>query len=127
MTAAFRKPATILVVEDDRATREALAAVLAGAGYTVLTAADGQEALDSFGVIVIPDLILLDMLMPRLDGWQFIAAFKQRLGRTPLPVLIATGTIVTAEWAADNHCCGFLHKPIDSQQLIAEVARCLGR
>ncbi len=80
MTAAFRKPATILVVEDDRATREALAAVLAGAGYTVLTAADGQEALDSFGVIVIPDLILLDMLMPRLDGWQFIAAFKQRLG-----------------------------------------------
>ena len=119
--------ARVLVVEDNEVAREGLAVVLGRAGYEVALAAGGQEALDLLRAGPAVDLILLDMLMPVLDGWRFLERLK-REGPGPLPPLvITTGTNLTLEWARDHGCQGFLKKPIDSEPLLAEVRRCLGQ
>ena len=63
---------TLLVVDDNDVAREGLAGVLRRAGYRVLPAANGEEALQLLRAGPPPDLILLDMLMPFLDGWHFL-------------------------------------------------------
>ncbi|HWG45696.1 MAG TPA: response regulator [Gemmataceae bacterium] len=112
--------AMILVVEDNDTCREGLAVLLRGEGYEVIPLRHGQEALDYLEGAPTPDLILLDMLMPVLDGWNFL----KRL-RLPVPVIIATGTILTPECAASHGCVGFLRKPIGAEALFTEVRRCL--
>src|SRR5947209_13870316 len=64
-------PKHILIVDDDAATRTAMTLVLEGTGYRVASASDGREALDYLQRSERPDLILLDLMMPRMDGWQF--------------------------------------------------------
>jgi CheY-like chemotaxis protein len=119
-------PARLLVVEDNEKAREGLATILRREGYEAVLAANGQEALDLLRVGPPPDLIILDMLMPVLDGWHFLETLKRR-GPRPLPnIVITTGTNITLEWALDHGCQGFLRKPIQTEALLAEVRRCLG-
>src|SRR4029079_4599115 len=73
-----------------------------------------------------PDLILLDMLMPVLDGWRFLERLRATPPQPRVPVIVLTGTILTREWARDNGCQGFLHKPVETDELLAEVRRGLG-
>jgi CheY-like chemotaxis protein len=116
-------PQTLLVVEDNDEAREGLAVVLRREGYDILLAEHGEEALDHLRSGASPDLVLLDMLMPVLDGWHFLARLWQQ---EPLPsVIIMTGSIVTREWALEHGCQGFLRKPIQPEQLLEEVRRCL--
>src|SRR6478736_4724834 len=100
---------TILVVEDNDITREGLAAVLRRAACRVATAENGQQALGVLGADPPPDLILLDMLMPVLDGWHFLDRLK-RSPRKSVPVVVTTGTILTPEWATQHGCAGFIKK-----------------
>ena len=116
----------ILVVEDNDVAREGLAVVLRREGYGVLTAANGEEALSHLRAGPRPDLILLDMLMPVLDGWHFLERLKREGPESPVPIIITTSTILSPEWALANGCQGFLHKPIEGQTLLEEVRRCLG-
>jgi two-component system chemotaxis response regulator CheY len=118
---------TILVVEDNDVAREGAAAALQGAGYQVVQAADGQEALDLLRSGPAPDLILLDMLLPVLDGWLFLERLRREGPLPTPPIVITTGTILTREWAGDHGCAGFVRKPIDTDELLAEVRRCLGQ
>ncbi len=122
MAADFR---VILVVEDNDVSREGFANVLRRAGYGVMLAADGREASNLLQSGESPDLVLLDMLMPVLDGWQFL---KWRAARPQpaVPVIITTGTNLSSEWARDHGCQGFLRKPIETAALLEEVGRCLG-
>jgi two-component system chemotaxis response regulator CheY len=113
---------TILVVEDNDICREGLAIVLRHEGYEVIAVRDGQEALNVLRAGPAPELILLDMLMPVLDGWSFLQEMAQY---PPIPIIITTGTILTPEWAACHGCFGFLRKPIETDDLLAEVKRCL--
>ena len=97
-----------------------LAAVLRNAGYGVVTASDGMEALVQLRSGPAPDLVLLDMLMPVLDGWRLL----ERIKETPagaIPVIITTGTILTKEWAAMKGCAGFIKKPVEEQDLLDEL------
>jgi CheY-like chemotaxis protein len=68
---------TLLVVEDNEAAREGLAFVLRRAGFHVLTAADGRRALLLLWSVPPPEVILLDMLLPVLDGWHFLERLRQ--------------------------------------------------
>jgi two-component system chemotaxis response regulator CheY len=113
---------TILVVEDNDICREGLATVLRHQGYQVIAVRHGQEALDLLEAGPVPDLILLDMLMPVLDGWSFLSEVAKY---PPIPIVITTSTILTPEWAACHGCVGFLRKPILTEDLLAEVKRCL--
>jgi CheY-like chemotaxis protein len=107
----------ILVVEDNPIASRQFAAVLAGQGYDVVAVGDGQEALDFLAANPPPDLILLDMLMPVLDGWQFLGLRPQ----PQVPVIVASSTSPPER----EGCAGFLRKPIESEELLAEVRRCL--
>jgi CheY-like chemotaxis protein len=118
---------TVLVVEDDAATRALLEATLREAGYAVVPAANGLEALAILRAGPPPDLILLDMLMPVLDGWHFLGRLMQLWPPGHVPILITTATtILTREWAEAHGCAGCLRKPVEVQELLAEVRRCLG-
>ncbi len=110
-----------MVVEDNDLSREELALTLRKAGYEVISVHHGREALDYLEVGPSPDLILLDMLMPVLDGWHFL----QKSPHPSAPIIITTSTILTREWATAHGCAGFLRKPISTEELLAEVHRCL--
>lgn len=112
--------ARILVVEDNDLCREEWTAVLRAEGYEAVPLCHGQAALDYLENNPTPDLILLDMLMPVLDGWHFLKRLSM-----PVPIIIATSTVLSREWAATHDCAGFLRKPIGKEDLLAEVRICL--
>jgi CheY-like chemotaxis protein len=117
---------TLLLVEDDETNREGLADYLRREGFDVVPLADGRQALDHLRQHPKPDLILLDMLLPVLDGWRFLEEVREA-GIKPLPpIIIATGTqAIGREWAFAHGCAGFVHKPIDPAALQDEIMRCL--
>jgi len=113
---------TIMVVEDNAIAREGLAVILRGHGFNVVAFDNGLDALNHVATGNKQDLILLDMVLPLLDGWHFL----QRLKSLPVgatPVIVTTGTILTREWAAQNGCAGFLRKPIEEDELLDEINR----
>jgi CheY-like chemotaxis protein len=119
-------PAVILIVEDNTVTREGLVTILRRQGYDALTAKDGGAALELLFRGSKPDLILLDMLMPGVDGWHFLARFRANRSDS-VPVVIMTGSILTAEWAEAQDCAGFIRKPIDEDELLVAVRHALAR
>jgi CheY-like chemotaxis protein len=116
---------TVLVVEDNRILREGLAVVLREEGCTVALAADGKEALACLRSQPPPAVVLLDMMMPVVDGWQFLKERRQTPALASVPVLIMTGLgIANAEWAASLGAAGLLRKPVEPEALLAEIRRC---
>src|SRR5579875_3283981 len=113
----------LLIVDDSYFTRQGLATVLRREGYEIVLATNGAEALAILGAIR-PDLILLDMLMPILDGWHVLQQLKAR-NFPPVPIILVTATGLTRRWAEDHGCCGFIPKPIIPAELLKEVRRCL--
>jgi CheY-like chemotaxis protein len=103
----------LLVVEDNAATREALGGFLRQAGYSVLGAANGQEALDCLERETHPDLILLDMMMPVMDGWRFLEELGRLNPPPAAPLVITTSGITTRDWALAHGAAGFVQKPIE--------------
>jgi CheY-like chemotaxis protein len=124
MATAQPQAKTIMVVEDNAIAREGLGVILQRHGFNVIAFENGLDALNQLATGMTPDLILLDMLMPVLDGWHFL----QRVKGLPVgsaPVVVTTGTILTREWAAQNGCAGFLRKPIEEDELLDEINRLL--
>ena len=110
----------ILVVDDDPDLREFLRLVLTSMGFEVTSAANGREALDDMDGHD-PDLILLDMKMPVMDGWEFCRALEGRDARPPIVVLTAAPD--PAGRAAEVHAEGWLGKPFEIADLEAIVRR----
>jgi CheY-like chemotaxis protein len=116
---------TVLVIEDDSIQREGLAAVLRPQGFTVLTAENGSDALNRLSSNL-PDIILLDMLMPSRDSWWFLEQRKRLPALASIPVIITTGLPVAGrEWASSLGAAGLLRKPFEAESLLAEIRRCL--
>src|ERR1700722_15142768 len=101
----------ILLVEDNDAAREGLAGALHHEGYGVAQAADGQRAFDLMRAGPRPDLVILDLLLPVMDGWEFLQRLRGEL-RSPVPVLVTTATFLTPPWAESHECAGYLRKPV---------------
>ena len=119
---------TILVIEDNTTQREGLATVLRQQGFTVLMAVDGNDALHRLSSGPFPDLILLDMLIPRGDGdgWWFLQQRKRIRSLASVPVLITTAIPVAGrEWASSLGAAGLVRKPYEVELLLAEIHRCL--
>ncbi len=113
--------APVLVVEDDAMLRELIALILEGEGMGAETAANGQEALDHVAR-QLPSLILLDMTMPVMDGWQFCRELDRRGGRRPR-IVVLTAATDPAQRADEVHADGWLAKPFDRDALLALVRR----
>ena len=83
----------VLLVDDDEDVRVSLRALLVSQGYAIAEARDGQQALDYLQDNPPPCLILLDLVMPRMDGWEFLTLKAQDKKLAALPVVITSGTV----------------------------------
>ena len=114
---------SVLIVEDDDLTRDALSIMLQEDGYQVLCAENGQAALEQLQRTRPPGLILLDMMMPVMTGWEFLTQRKQDPRLAAIPVVICSGTGDAARQAASLGAAGYLKKPIEFQVLLATIRR----
>ena len=94
---ADRSSASILVVEDDLPTLETLSRSLASMGYTAHAALNGRSGLDWLANYPTPDLILLDLMMPEMDGFEFLRELRKRSAFADVPVIVVTAKELTAE------------------------------
>ena len=116
----------ILIIEDEAPMRTALADLLAAEGYRVLAAADGesglQRALDEK-----PDLILLDIMMPKLDGFALCAELRRLSNAVPVLMLTAKGQVEDRVTGLDAGADDYLVKPFSTEELLARVRALLRR
>jgi putative two-component system response regulator len=122
LTRSHSMPETILVADDHESSLSGLQGLLEIAGYRVRTARDGQSALDEFYRFQ-PDLLLLDVRMPGLDGIEVCRRVKGHQDSRLIPVVLITGQSATAERVSgiEAGADDFLIKPIDREQLLARV------
>jgi DNA-binding response OmpR family regulator len=116
---------TVVLIEDDRAIAEPLIRALEGLGYTILYASDGPAGLD-LALARQPDLVILDIMLPGMDGWEVCKAIRQT---SVVPILMLTALtdevdrIVGLELGADD----YLTKPFSTRELIARIKALLRR
>lgn len=116
----------ILIIEDEAPMRTALADVLEGEGYRALAAADGEAGLQK-AVVEKPDLILLDVMMPKLDGFAVCAELRRLGHATPVLMLTAKGQIEDRVNGLDVGADDYLVKPFSTEELLARVRALLRR
>ena len=116
----------VLIVDDDERVREYVRVNLEMEGYAVREAGSAEEGL---GVLeeVSPDLILLDVMMPEVDGWEMLRRVQQRHGVGAIPVVMFSGKVneQSAQEATARGAQGFVGKPFDPQQLIEHAKQLL--
>jgi CheY-like chemotaxis protein len=115
----------VLVAEDDAATRMALVALLQANGYDTLAVSNGRVALDRLRAGERPCLVLLDLMMPVMTGWQFLAERQKDPALAAVPVVVFTAASgyddsMLRGMGAD----GVIRKPADAEQLLRAVTRC---
>jgi CheY-like chemotaxis protein len=113
----------VLVVEDDVDIQEALVRVLESEGYAVATAENGQAAIDYLRRSPPPRVILLDLMMPVMDGWQFRGEQKRDPTLAGIPVIVLSAYESPQPATATVDAASYLRKPIDLDLLLATVRR----
>lgn len=109
---------TILVVEDEQDIREVLKEILEFEDHRVFTSSNGKEALETLKKIPKPDIILLDLMMPIMNGWEFLEVKHQTAALSKIPVIVlsaATGK------AAPPHISAYMKKPIQLDSLLSLI------
>ena len=114
---------TILVVDDDVDLRDTVCTALADEGYDTEAASNGADALDSLRAGAPPDLIILDLMMPGMDGWAFREAQKRDPRLAPIPVLVISASRRLDEPALDAR---YIRKPMDLDVLLATITEMIG-
>lgn len=113
----------VLIVEDDEDLRDNLALLLDLRGYNVETARHGQDALDKIDDIGPPCLVVLDLMMPVMDGWEFRRAMEKDPKLSGIPVVLLSADNALAQKACAMHVQGYLTKPFELDQLLTTVER----
>src|SRR4051812_3734808 len=118
---------SILVVEDNDSIRYTLQVLLEGEGYRVISAENGKVAIDLLRSLDRPALIILDMMMPVMSGWEFLEVRKRELGLGDIPVIAVSAAMAETSGA---HAAGrpagvseFLAKPFEVDSLIQLVRK----
>jgi len=128
MAKAVRDAATILVADDDPSILDMLRTRLGAAGYRVLTAADGTDAID-LARRELPRLVVLDVMMPTMSGWEVARELRADPATQPVKIIMLTAIgpgmneMTSPLYGAD----AYLDKPFEFTALEAEIARLLGR
>jgi CheY-like chemotaxis protein len=117
--------ATLLLVEDNEMNRDMLSRRLERKGYRVLTAADGAEGL-AVAAREQPDLVLMDMNLPVVDGWEATRRLKTARSHIPVIGLTAHAMAGDREKCLEAGCDDYDTKPVDFQRLLGKIERLLG-
>ena len=118
-------PRSILLVDDDAAIRDALTELLVDEGFVVHSTANGREALDWLGQAADPpDAILLDLMMPVLDGRTLLRLRKADPSLRQIPLLVFSADRTCNDLAADPDIDGILCKPVVVEDLLDAIDRC---
>jgi DNA-binding response OmpR family regulator len=112
----------VMIIDDDTDIRESLTEVLREIGYDVVAASNGREALDLLeGMSDRPCLILLDLMMPVLDGTGFREIQRQHVALAPIPVVVITANRDADARVEAMQVAGYLRKPMELDDLVAVV------
>lgn len=116
----------VLIVDDDEKLREYVRVNLEAEGYVVREAGSADEGLAALGEQS-PDLILLDVMMPQVDGWEMLRQIQEHTGVGAIPVIMFSGKVDerSAEEAASRGAQGFIGKPFDPRSLIESTKQLL--
>jgi two-component system, cell cycle response regulator DivK len=119
-------PPLVLVVEDYQDAREMYVAYLQFSGYRVAEATNGEEAIERAQALL-PDIILMDLALPRMDGWEATRRLKADERTRHIPVVALTGHALAghADGAREAGCDAFVTKPCLPDELVAEIKRML--
>jgi CheY-like chemotaxis protein len=119
---------SILLVDDDADVRESVGEVLEEEGYHVTAASNGKEALRLLRDVKLrPDLILLDIMMPEMDGWAFRSEQQKDPDIASIPVVVFTAHGAPRDIARQLDAAGFLKKPLSLDDLLSTIDRVRGR
>jgi chemotaxis family two-component system sensor histidine kinase/response regulator PixL len=119
--AASPPPRSVLLIEDDAPTREAMASIIAGAGLRVIASDEGRKALELAGVTH-PALVVLDLATHGMNGWEFLERRAEIPALAEVPVLVVTGSTDDPPRAT-----AVLRKPVDPAELLAAIRALLPR
>jgi CheY-like chemotaxis protein len=124
--ARTRAQPLVLVVEDYQDAREMYAAYLQFSGYDVAEAGNGIEAVEKT-LDLLPDIVLMDLALPRMDGWEATRRLKNDERTRHIPIVALTGHALAghAEGARDAGCDAFVTKPCLPDALVTEIKRLL--
>jgi len=125
-TAAGWEPLTVLIIDDDHAVVDSLSEFLEDEGFNVVTAADGQAGLDRLRQGLRPCAILLDLMMPRTNGWQFRQEQLQDDDLKDIPTIVVTAVPLDAAARAQLGDIDYLPKPPSMPRLLAALRRRCG-
>ena len=116
----------VLIVDDDERLREYVRVNLEMEGYAVQEAASAEEGLRILEEST-PDLVLLDVMMPQMDGWEMLKRVQERHGAGTIPVVMFSGKIdeAAADEATSRGAQGFIGKPFNPQELIEQTKQLL--
>ncbi len=119
--------ATVLVVEDQRAQREMIVSLLEEDGLRVMAAGDGDEALALVRAGQIPDLVVMDVVMPRMNGYQLVRQLRDYPQTSQVPVLMCSskGETFDKHWGLKQGADAYIVKPFEPQDLLGTVRHLL--
>jgi two-component system, sensor histidine kinase ChiS len=107
----------VLIVDDDAAILEMIAELLSYEGYMVVTCSEGRQAV-AFARITPPALILLDLMMPEMSGWQVISTLRSSPQTKTIPVVLLSARRDLADAARELKVAAYLEKPFDLEELL---------
>ena len=116
----------VLIVEDDKNTRRLMQAVLTGAGYKPFPAADGEAALDVLDTTHI-DIIILDVMMPNMDGFEFTKTLRENKIMTPILMVSAKSAPADKKYGFRLGIDDYMTKPVDEEEMLLRIKALLRR
>jgi CheY-like chemotaxis protein len=120
----------ILIIDDDHGHREAVRELLVDEGYDTVEASDGGKALTylvSVSPGAVPALILLDLQMEPMTGWEFLSVLKSYLRLSTIPVVLVSGREPSIDVVAHGTVAAYVRKPFSNEQLLKTIAEVLAR
>ena len=116
------KSKTIFIIEDDPGISFVLSELLEGEGFKVQVAENGVVALELLQKHGVPSLILLDMIMPKMNGWEFAKEFTEKYDHL-CPIIAMTAAADAKQRAKDINAVDLIEKPFDFDQFLATIKK----
>jgi CheY-like chemotaxis protein len=118
----------IMVVDDDDPVRQTIVDILEEEGFKVIAASSGQDALALLDTMDLPDVVIVDLMMPTMDGKEFISRSRVRFGRTTFcPILLLTASLEGEKAANAIEVQDYMPKPFQHEDLLRHISNMINK